>query len=56
MNRIQKVFEFIAGISQQERDRWALAQEIYGAPRRDVLALQTPACWRRKAYVQGVKR
>ena len=56
MNRIQRVFEFIAGISQQERDRWALAQEIYSAPRRDVLALQTPACWRRKAYVQGVKR
>lgn len=56
MNRIQRVFEFIAGISQQERDRWALAQEIYGAPRLDVLALRTPACWRRKATVQGIRR
>ena len=56
MNRIQRVFEFIAGISQQERDRWALAQEIYRAPRLDVIALRTPACWRRKASVRGIKR
>ncbi|MBS1228641.1 MAG: hypothetical protein H6R17_1918 [Proteobacteria bacterium] len=56
MNRIQRVFEFIAGISQQQRDRWALAQEIYAAPRLDVLALRTPACWRRKANVQGIRR
>ena len=56
MNRIQRVFEFIAGISQQERDRWALSRAIYGAPRHDVLALQTPACWRRKANVQRSKR
>ena len=56
MNRIQRVFEFIAAISQQERDRWALAQAIYGAPRHDVCALQTPAYWRRKANVQRSKR
>jgi len=56
MNRIQRVFEFIAGISQHERDRWALAQEIYRAPRLDVIALRTPACWRRKANVRGIKR
>lgn len=49
MNRIQKWFEQIAGVSQEERVRWALAQEIFGTPRIDVLALQKPACWRRKA-------
>jgi len=56
MNRIQRLFEVIAGISQEERHRWARAQEIYGAPRIDVLALQIPACWRRKANVQVSKR
>ena len=48
MNRIQKWFEQIAGVTQEERQRWALAQEIFGTPRVDVLALQKPACWRRK--------
>ena len=49
MNRIQKWFEQIAGVSLEERVRWALAQEIFGTPRIDMLALQKPACWRRKA-------
>lgn len=56
MNRMQRLFELIAGISQGERDRWALAQAVYGAPRIDVLALRTPACWRRKVTVQRSKR
>ena len=56
MNRIQKLFEFIAGISQDEDRRWALAQEIYHTPKMDVLSLQLPACWRRKSHVHGVKR
>jgi hypothetical protein len=56
MNRIQRLFELIAGISQEERDRWALAQAIYGAPPLDVLALRTPACWRRKTNVQRPQR
>jgi hypothetical protein len=55
MNRIQRLFELVVGISQQERDRWALAQAIYGAPRVDVVALQTPACWRRKANMPRMK-
>lgn len=49
MNRIQKWFEQIAGVTQEERQRWALAQEIFGTPRIDTVALQKPACWRRKA-------
>jgi len=56
MERIQKLFEFIAGVSQEERRRWAFAQEVFCAPRIDVLALRTPACWRRKASVQSIKR
>ena len=55
MNRIQRLFELIAGISQEERHRWALVQDIFLAPRLDVHALQTPACWRRKANSQGIK-
>jgi hypothetical protein len=56
MNSIQRLFELMAGISQEERDRWALSKSIYAAPRVDVLALHTPACWRRKANVRRVKR
>jgi hypothetical protein len=56
MNRIQKWFEQIAGISQEERHRWVLAQEIYGTPRMDIPALQKPACWRRKTRKPGAGR
>jgi hypothetical protein len=55
MQRIQRLFEFIAGISHEERQRWALAQAIYATPRMDDMALRTPACWRRKANVRGIK-
>ncbi|MEI7430728.1 MAG: hypothetical protein WCL27_09750 [Betaproteobacteria bacterium] len=56
MNRIQKLFELIAGISQEEQHRWAIAQDIFYAPRLNVHALQTPACWRRKTSRHGIKR
>lgn len=49
MNRLQQWFEQIAGLTQEERQRWALAQQIYGKQSVDVQALETPACWRRKA-------
>jgi hypothetical protein len=55
MNRIQRLFERIAGISQEERNRWALAQEIYFGPRVDALYLRTPACWRRRAHIRVVQ-
>ncbi len=56
MNRIQKLFEQIAGVYQAETQRWAVAQEIFTAPRMDVAALQKPACWRRKSRIYGVRR
>ncbi|EXI69724.1 MAG: hypothetical protein AW08_00217 [Candidatus Accumulibacter adjunctus] len=49
MNTIQKWFEQVAGVTRDERARWALAQQVYGARGLDVAALQKPACWRRKA-------
>ena len=49
MNRLQKWFDHIAGITQEERERRAFARQIFGSKPVDVLALQTPACWRRKA-------
>ena len=55
MKRIQKWFEQIAGISQEERQRWAMAQQVFAARPIDVLALQRPAYWRRKARVSGVQ-
>lgn len=56
MNRIQKLFEQIAGVYQAETRRWAIAQEIFTAPRVDVSALQKPACWRRKSRIYGARR
>lgn len=56
MKRIQKWFEQIAGVSQEERARWAMAQQIFAPRPLDVMALQTPAYWRRKARVSGVQR
>ena len=56
MNRIQRLFEIIAGVSQEERLRWAQAQEIFCAPSVDEPALRLPACWRRKAGVRGARR
>jgi hypothetical protein len=49
MNRIQKWFETIAGVTQEERERRAFAQAFFGSKPVDVVALQTPACWRRKS-------
>ena len=56
MNRIQRLFEMIAGVSQEERLRWAQAQAIFYAPSVDESALRLPACWRRKASVRGGQR
>ena len=53
MNRIQKWFEQIAGVSQEERHRWALAQEFFKAPLLNTSALQKPARWRRKSRAKA---
>lgn len=54
MNRIQQWLKQIAGVSQEERQRWAVAQEIFGTRGPDVSAFQKPACWRRKARIHPV--
>ncbi|AEV26422.1 MULTISPECIES: hypothetical protein [Azospira] len=56
MNRLQKWFEHIAGVTQEERERRAFAQALFGSKPVDTLALQTPACWRRKARHSGIRR
>jgi hypothetical protein len=56
MNLIKRWFEQIAGVSQGERERWALAQAVFGAQRIDTSALQKPACWRRKSPACRVQR
>lgn len=55
MDRIQKLFERIAGIPQEERRR-DLIICTYTAPRLDADTLRLPACWRRRAVVRSVKR
>ena len=47
MKRIQKWFELIAGISQENIEREARARQIFAERNTDISALQKPACWRR---------
>lgn len=56
MNRLQKWFDQITGITQEERQRWALAQQVFGGQRLDTESLQLPACWRRKARALQPRR
>jgi hypothetical protein len=51
MQRIQKLFELLAGISAEEQARLARARAIFGTTGPDVSALQMPACWRRKQRI-----
>ena len=51
MKRIQKWFELIAGISQEDLEREARARQIFAARNPDITALQKPACWRRKRRI-----
>lgn len=51
MKRIQKLFELIAGISQEDLEREARARQIFAARNPDITALQKPACWRRKRRI-----
>ena len=48
MNQVQRWFERIAGITEEERRRTAFARAFFGQQGLDTTALQTPACWRRR--------
>lgn len=56
MDAIQKWFEQLAGISRDELDRIALAEEVF-ADRTciDTSGLKVPACWRRDCKVQAIR-
>lgn len=49
MDRLQKWFEILAGISREESARLAQAKAIFDAPTLDLSLLELPACWRRRA-------
>lgn len=51
MDRIQRWFDQIVGIAQDEEARRAFAREVFGTPQINVAALELPACWRRPARV-----
>lgn len=51
MERIQKLFELLAGISAEEDARLARAKAIFADNAVDVSTLHIPACWRRKQRV-----
>lgn len=51
MERIQKLFELLAGISAEEDARLARAKAIFADSTMDVTTLSIPACWRRKQRI-----
>lgn len=54
MNAIQKWFERLAGISQDELDRIALAAKVFaGSSENDLNDLTMPACWRRRCKIRA---
>jgi len=52
MKQLQKWFDLIAGISEEEQKRLAMAHAIFGDRGPDLSALTKPACWRRPCHVQ----
>jgi hypothetical protein len=56
MKQLQKWFDILAGISEAERHRQALAQAIFNHDGPDLSALATPACWRRASHVRSGQR
>ncbi len=51
MERIQKLFELLAGICAEENAQLARAEADHVDNSMDVSTLQIPACWRRKQRV-----
>ncbi|WP_374326301.1 hypothetical protein [Azonexus sp.] len=56
MKQLQKWFDILAGISESERQRQAMAQAIFRHNGPDLGALATPACWRRAIHVRTATR
>lgn len=56
MKQLQKWFDLIAGISEEEQRRLAMAHAIFSQPGPDLRGLSTPACWRRGIHVQDARR
>ena len=52
MKQLQKWFDLIAGISEEEQKRLAMAHAIFGQRGLDLSVLSRPACWRRSSSIQ----
>ncbi len=49
MNQVQEWFDKLVGVTSGTYDHQRLAESLFRRPLFDAAALQTPACWRRKA-------
>ncbi|MDD2885526.1 MAG: hypothetical protein PHT48_10830 [Dechloromonas sp.] len=52
MKQLQKWFDMMAGISQDEQQRLAMAHAIFNDSEMDFSPLHTPACWRRQPQIR----
>ncbi len=55
MDRLQKWFDVLAGISHEESARLAKAHAIFNGYRKDLSHLEVPACWRRRAIYRSLR-
>lgn len=51
MKRLQHWFDLMAGIAHDEQARLERAHAIFSTRGPNIEALQTPACWRRRARI-----
>ncbi len=56
MKQLQKWFDLIAGISEEEQRKLAIAHAIFGQRGPDLSELNRPACWRRSSHVRLNRR
>lgn len=52
MKKLQRWFEVLAGVDQNELTRLHIALDVYTAPRTDLSPLEKPACWRRPRRIR----
>ncbi|MFZ4534903.1 hypothetical protein [Propionivibrio sp.] len=56
MNTLQRLFDRLVGFSRYETELRHKAYQVYCGPTLNLIPLETPACWRRPARVQGRRR
>lgn len=52
MKKLQRWFEVLAGVADDQLGRIDIARHIYNTPAPDLSPLSVPACWRRARRIR----